>query len=107
MANEDKDCGCQTDPTDEALTKALSSLTDRERAILEAGMLLGSAQVLSEVNQQHLAFIKVTQVQSDGRRTAGVKVLIDLDANRSPASKAGTETATRIVNLVRSILGSR
>lgn len=92
-----------------ALRDALGQLTERELAIFNAGMSAGAGQQLSQIVQQHTAFVKAATDQANARSTQVLKMLQSLPAAGavSNGARAGAELGRRVVAAGKALLGKR
>lgn len=92
-----------------ALRDALGQLTERELAIFNAGMSAGAGQQLSQIVQQHTAFVKAATDQANARSTQVLKMLQSLPTAGavSNGARAGAELGRRVVAAGKALLGKR
>jgi hypothetical protein len=88
-----------------ALPEALAALTERERAIFDAGVSAGAAQQLHQIAMQHSLFVKATVEQTGAARAQALKALSSLPT--SNGARAGAELGRRVVAAGKALLGKR
>jgi len=87
--------------------EALSNLTERERAIFNAGMAMGAARMLSDVAEQHANFTNQARLQIATRHTQGLELLEKLPPHKSTGSLKGEEARRRIGSAVGALFGQK
>ena len=86
---------------------AFGALTERERAIFDAGMNYGAARMLHDMAEKQHAFVTALRLQTKGRQVHGAQMLENLPEDKTEAARLGEETGRRLRGAVDALIGRK